>query len=99
MSTRDDVLNFIIQYKKDYDGNSPTIREIVHNVEAVNSTSAANYVVHQLEEDGLIEFRYTECEYGGKVTRRRVLCVVNGAWSDLLGVYGRTKNFDFANRA
>ena len=47
------VLAFIIKYKTDNGGNSPTIREIIEST-SVKSTSHATYILDKLSQFGKI---------------------------------------------
>jgi len=49
----DDVYNFLIAYKTEHDGNSPTLRDIIDNTN-ITSTSIAHYHLARLEQRGLI---------------------------------------------
>lgn len=64
------VFKFILEYKKKYDGNSPTFREIVNNTD-LTSVSMTTFYLKQLEEDGLILIRHN---------RNRSIIVVDGKW-------------------
>jgi len=47
------VFDYIVKYKLENCGDSPTIREIIENT-AVSSTSHASYILDKLEGYGLI---------------------------------------------
>ena len=51
---KNEVFEFIIKFKTENDGQSPTLRDIVQNTLA-SSTSVASYVLDELEEDGKIK--------------------------------------------
>lgn len=51
--SRKAVLDFIITYKTNNDGNSPTMREISKG-SGVKSTSNVDYILNQLEDGGFI---------------------------------------------
>lgn len=53
LSVDEAVLKFIIKYKTENGGNSPTIREIIEST-SVKSTSHATYILDKLEELGEI---------------------------------------------
>lgn len=65
------VYAYIVSYKMDHDGNSPTIREICTAC-GFSSTSVAYYNLHKLERAKLIRFR--------KAYRARQIDVVGGKW-------------------
>lgn len=65
------VYAYIVSYKMDHDGNSPTIREISAAC-GFSSTSVADYNLHKLERAKLIRFR--------KAFRARQIDVVGGKW-------------------
>lgn len=64
------VLDFIIGYKGDNDGNSPSIRDIVENCQ-VRSTSHAGKILKKLQDHGLIRFTPKQA---------RTIRVVGGKW-------------------
>jgi SOS-response transcriptional repressor LexA len=49
----DKVLEYIIEYKKTHDGNSPSIRKLVKVFET-NSTRTISYILESLERRGLV---------------------------------------------
>ncbi len=55
----DDVLAYIIDYKRKNDGASPTIREIKQHF-GLKSTSHTRHILERLEEDGKIVLGYAE---------------------------------------
>lgn len=68
----DRVYHFIIAYKGEHDGNSPTVREIGNAVDGI-STSRTDYLLGVLVGDGLIEL--------GNKRRTRSIRVVGGHWT------------------
>ena len=48
---REEVLAYIIKYKTDNDGNSPTIREIMSGC-GIGSTSIVSYILRDLQDEG-----------------------------------------------
>jgi len=70
MRERDrDILGFIFDYKRDHDGNSPTIREIVAGTD-YNSFAGVERSLERLEERGNIK------RYG----KGRRIMVAGGIW-------------------
>ena len=69
---RDKMLAFIIGYKKQHDGNSPTYREIMQAT-GVSSTSTVAYHLERLEVAGVIERPQM-------VGNARIIEVVGGRW-------------------
>jgi SOS-response transcriptional repressor LexA len=65
------VLNYIIQYKKHNDGNSPTFRSIMTACD-ITSTSIVSSVLRRMEREGMIRLR-------GRGHKR--ICVVGGRWT------------------
>lgn len=65
------VLRFVIQYKRDHDGNSPTLREISDglNIRAVSEVSG---LLDELEGAGLVHRRDRRAAY---------IEVVGGTWT------------------
>lgn len=51
--SRKKVFDYIVAFKANNDGNSPTMREISHAC-GVKSTSNVEYILNQLEESGYI---------------------------------------------
>lgn len=49
-----DVYEFIVSYKKKHDGNSPSMREIMTDLN-ISSTSVVTYHLEKLERMGLIK--------------------------------------------
>lgn len=66
------VYRFVVQYKKQNDGNSPTIREIMDGC-GITSTSQVRYYLIKLAERGLI--RLPEKGSAAKIE------VVGGYWA------------------
>ena len=48
-----DIFDYIVEYKRNNDGNSPSIREIMKACR-LSSTSVTNYILNHLEAEGLI---------------------------------------------
>ena len=69
------VYKFIVAYKRDHDGNSPTIREIQDEC-GISSTSVVFYYLNQLEARGLI--RRPEPKIGSRYASR--IEVIGGRW-------------------
>ena len=65
------VFEFIVAFKQDNDGLSPSVSEIGAACD-INSTSVTRYHLDCLVRLGMIE-----CEYGGK---SRMIKVVGGRW-------------------
>lgn len=65
------VYDFIVAFKQDHDGVSPSVLEI-GGACGITSTSTTRFVLNGLERLGLIE-----CEYAGK---SRMIKVVGGRW-------------------
>jgi len=63
------VLDFIVEFKRSHDGNSPCNREIADGC-GIASTSTVDYYLRRLEASGLIE-------RGGV----RMIRVAGGAWA------------------
>jgi len=70
LDTESETFKFIIRFKKENDGISPTLREIVDNT-IVKSTSHANEIVRNLESMGLVKIR---------PWKSRGIVVVGGSW-------------------
>ncbi len=68
--TQQRYLNFIVDYKAENDGLSPTVREIADGVGVVSS-STVFYMLAKLEELGVIRYH----------GRSRGIIVVGGCWS------------------
>jgi SOS-response transcriptional repressor LexA len=47
------LLEFIVKYKREHDGNSPTMREMMAALH-ISSTSMAQYYLKRLEKNGAI---------------------------------------------
>lgn len=66
---RDEVYDFILEYKTKHEGNSPSFSEIAEGCN-LNSTSLVNYYLDQLEIDGRIKRDGVKSIYvGGKFTK------------------------------
>lgn len=70
MSDNDYLYQYIVNYKRRFDGNSPTRREICEDC-GISSTSVATYKLHQLEAAGLIKLA---------AGRAGHISVVGGEW-------------------
>lgn len=68
-----EVLNYILLYKTDNNGRSPSVREIMKGC-GFRSTSVAHYHLGRLQSAGLIK------REAGKA---RSICVIHGTWSSL----------------
>lgn len=69
--SRNDVFSFIIRYKSEHDGNSPTVRKIRDELD-ISSTSVVNRCLDDLERQGKI--RKLRNNRSGSIE------VVNGIW-------------------
>lgn len=67
---RKKIYHFIIRFKKEHDGNSPSTREITEACE-ISSTSVTNYHLGMLEEDGLLKLNFNT---------PRMIEVTGGEW-------------------
>lgn len=67
-----EVFDFIVTFKAEHDGLSPSIREIREHCH-IASTSTVAYHLDKLEEVGMIEF------YGDVGTTRNIM-VTGGEW-------------------
>jgi repressor LexA len=65
------VFNYIVEYKRENDGNSPTIRDICAAV-GFSSTSYVNYILEKLEH---FEFIMRD------KAKSRGISVIGGHWS------------------
>jgi DNA-binding MarR family transcriptional regulator len=72
--TRYRVYDFIVWYKKEYDGNSPSVREIAEAVE-VASSSTIYIHIDKLVDEGLL-YRHPHIDKGSA----RCLMVTGGEW-------------------
>jgi hypothetical protein len=64
------VLNFIVRYKSENDGNSPSLRQIMTDCK-VSSVCGVSSILHRLERVGLIALGGKYCQIyvtGGKWT-------------------------------
>lgn len=69
-TTKEEVLNFIINFKAENDGNSPSLEEIAEGCGLpTTGTSTASYFLDRLEADGKLR-------HGGV----RSIEVVGGEW-------------------
>ena len=64
------IYEWIVEYKRTHDGNSPVYREIMHAFE-IPTTSYMRWALVQLERRGLIRFR-------GRISRG--VEIVGGRW-------------------
>lgn len=67
------VFGFIVAYKRDHDGNSPSVREIMAACD-YHSTGTMHYTLRRLAQIGVIELS------GVRGTTRQI-AVVGGAWT------------------
>lgn len=67
-----EILAYIITYKESHDGNSPTMREIVRDVD-IPSTSLVSFYLDALEREGKIRLLRNKAA--------RHICVVGGYWT------------------
>ena len=70
IATTQKVLRFIVEFKADNDGVSPSVREIMAGP-GVKSTSVANYHLVKLKDEGMITY-----EKGNA----RTIQVIGGSW-------------------
>lgn len=68
------VLRWIIKYKREHDGNSPTVRELQKGCE-ISSTSVVKYILNHLEDRGKI----VQTDDGDRY-KSRCIEVVGGVW-------------------
>ena len=71
---RQRAYDFIIKYKVDHDGVSPSVSEIGQAC-GISSTSITRYTLDCLERLGMIE-----CDYGAGKSKSRMIKVVGGRW-------------------
>ena len=67
------IFDFIVTYKRNHDGNSPTGREIMDACN-ISSTSMVDFYLNELAKKGKIE------RLGGKGASRNIR-VVGGSWT------------------
>ena len=72
------VYQFILSFKAQYDGNSPTIREIAGGC-GISSTSMVEYYLDKLVKDGRIILT--------KASGSRKMLVRDGCWT-IIGIDG-----------
>jgi len=72
MNMTDRIFDYIVQYKRENDGNSPSLRDLVADCEA-GGTSAARYHVMKLEKQGKINIP--------AAGRPRSIRVTGGRWT------------------
>jgi SOS-response transcriptional repressor LexA len=77
------VFDFIVAFKREHDGNSPTMREIMANCK-ITSSSMAFFYLNQLAAAGLI--RRPEPEIGTRQAAN--IEVVGGKWIFIGGKHG-----------
>jgi len=70
------VYDFIVDYKRSHDGNSPTFREIMQDCN-ITSTSMVLYYLKKLEKKGLV--RRPEPPIGSRYAVK--IEIVGGEWS------------------
>ena len=68
-----EIFQFIVQYKIDHDGVSPTMREIKESM-GVSSTSVVNYILDRLEYSGRIK-------RPANGTSTRSIQIIGGKWT------------------
>ncbi len=66
------VFNFIVQFKRDHDGNSPSIREIQQGCR-ISSTSMVEFYLDCLVDDGRISM--------ADHFKSRMISVTGGEWN------------------
>ena len=71
------LLRYIIRYKSEHDGNSPTVREMMRAV-GITSTSIVNYNLLALERRGHISRPIAD--EGNHGSASRSITVVGGRW-------------------
>lgn len=74
------VYNFILTYKAEHDGNSPSIREIVVGT-GITSTSVVSYYLDRLVEHNMITVDF---DAPGKA---RNITIPGGRWLPPNGIY------------
>ena len=72
MTRTEQILQFIVRFKRAKDGNSPTIREIGRACD-ISSTSIVRYHLEKLEHQGLIQM--------ARNGKTRGIQVVGGRWT------------------
>jgi SOS-response transcriptional repressor LexA len=75
-ATVEAVFDFIVAYKREHDGNSPTIREIMLAC-GISSTSMVVFYLNKLERRGII--RRPEPVFGARYANG--IEVVGGKWT------------------
>jgi SOS-response transcriptional repressor LexA len=66
------IYDFIVAFKREHDGNAPTIREIARAA-GYKTTSTTNYHLQMLERLGKISFQAEG--------RSRMIVVIGGEWT------------------
>lgn len=66
------VMNFLIEYKKEHDGNSPDLRTIMRECD-ISSLSVVKYMLEKLEAEGKIRLP--------RKYRSRGIEIVGGQWT------------------
>jgi SOS-response transcriptional repressor LexA len=66
------VFEFIVDFKKDHDGNSPTVREIAKKCK-ISSISTVSFILDELDESGKIKLLNNG--------QSRQIHVVGGSWT------------------
>lgn len=79
MKTKERIYKFIIKYKRDNDGNSPTIRKIKRAVR-LKSEAPVIYHLRALESEGKIWYNDI-----------RQICITEGVWDTKEGLWDRLK--------
>ena len=70
---RNEILSYIIGYKREHDGCSPTLRQIIANT-SYTSTSTVVYNLSVLERQGRIK-------YASENGESRRIMVIGGEWT------------------
>jgi SOS-response transcriptional repressor LexA len=69
------VFKFIVEYKQNHDGNSPTMREIMYGCD-ITTTSLISFYLGQLERSGKIRWP----RYGFSKRSSATIEVIGGNW-------------------
>jgi SOS-response transcriptional repressor LexA len=77
---RTKVFEFILKFKAEHDGNSPSHREIADACD-LSSTSVVAHCLDALENEKLIAREYVKTNVFGKFTKSRNIRVVGGKWN------------------
>lgn len=68
------IFDYIVAFKTEHDGTSPSVREILDGVGYISSTSTINHHLEKLREKGWIKVEKVKGQY-------RHLQIVGGSWS------------------